>query len=318
MEHISVLLPESLDLLGIEDGKTYVDLTLGRAGTSSEILKKIPHGRLISFDQDEEAIAESREKLSAIGSNFTIIHKNFRYFVEELAQLGITKIDGLTADLGVSSPQFDEASRGFSYREDAPLDMRMDQSQPLTAEKIVNTYEEHELIRIFREYGEDPDSVRVARAICLARAKNPIVTTGQLVDIIKEAKPKESLLKKGHPAKQIFQAIRIETNDELGALREMLEGLEQIMAPLGRVAIISFHSLEDRLVKETFRRLTVVEGSRHGPDLLPSEIPAAPFLSLTRKPIEPTEQEKNSNHRASSAKLRGIMKKGETVLCKTN
>jgi 16S rRNA (cytosine1402-N4)-methyltransferase len=309
MEHVSVLLPETLDYLAVQDGGVYADLTLGRGGTSSEILKRNPHGMLYSFDLDEQAIEESRPRLEAIGKNFKLIHANFKDVVSELHALGVQGLDGLTADLGVSSPQFDDAERGFSYKEDAPLDMRMNQEQLLTAETIVNTYDEHELIRIFREYGEDPDSVRVAKAIVRYRANKPIVTTGELVGIIKEAKPVTSLVKKGHPAKQIFQALRIETNGELDNLKAMLSSLDSLMLPGGRVVLISFQSLEDRLVKEAFHHLTVVEGSRHGVDLLPSEITPAPFVSLVRKPLEPSESEIAHNHRATSAKLRAIEKR---------
>jgi 16S rRNA (cytosine1402-N4)-methyltransferase len=313
--HISVLLKESLDLLAIHDGGVYADLTLGRGGTSSEILKRIPHGHLYSFDLDEEAIAESRPRLASVGSNFTIIHANFKDFASELQKLGVNQLDGLTADLGVSSPQFDEAGRGFSYKEEAPLDMRMNQEQALTAAVVVNSYPEHELIRIFREYGEDNDAVRVAKAIVRARAIKPIATTTELVNLIKEAKPMSSLLKKGHPAKQIFQAIRIEVNGEMDNLQQALDSIEGIMAPNGHVAIISFQSLEDRRVKETFHALTVVEGSRHDPFLLrPDEIPSAPFVSLTRKPIEASEEEVALNHRSASAKLRAIAKKGVSNL----
>jgi 16S rRNA (cytosine1402-N4)-methyltransferase len=313
--HVSVLLPETLGLLAIHDGGVYVDLTLGRGGTSSEILKRIPHGHLYSFDLDEEAIAESKERLMAVGTNFTLIHANFKDFASELAKLGVNQIDGLTADLGVSSPQFDEADRGFSYKEEAPLDMRMNQEQSLTAEKVVNTYPEHELIRIFRSYGEDNDAVRVAKAICRRRAEKPIVTTTELVEIIKAAKPMTSLLKKGHPAKQIFQAIRIEVNGELDNLQQALDSIEGIMAPNGHVAIISFQSLEDRLVKDTFYRLSVVEGSRHDPIALrPEDIPEAPFTNLTRKPIIASLEEVSSNHRSASAKLRAIAKKGASAL----
>jgi 16S rRNA (cytosine1402-N4)-methyltransferase len=309
MEHISVLLPETLAYLQVRNGGVYADLTLGRGGTSSEILKRNPEGWLYSFDLDEEALGESRPRLEAIGKNFTLIHTNFKDIVSELSARGVSQLDGLTADLGVSSPQFDESERGFSYREDAPLDMRMNQEQLLSAYTIVNTYSEHDLIRIFRDYGEDPDSVRVAKAILRRRNEKPIETTGELVNLIKAAKPVTSLLKKGHPAKQIFQALRIETNGELDNLKAMLSSLESLIAPGGRVVLISFQSLEDRLVKEAFHHLTVVEGSRHGVDLLPSEIQKAPFVSLTRKPLEPSESEIAHNHRATSAKLRAIEKR---------
>jgi 16S rRNA (cytosine1402-N4)-methyltransferase len=315
MEHVSVLLNETLNYLDVRDGGVYADLTLGRGGTSSEILKRNPHGWLYSFDLDEKAIEESRPRLEEIGKNFTIIHANFKDVKSELSRYGVSSLNGLTADLGVSSPQFDDANRGFSYREDAPLDMRMNQEQILDAKTIVNTYEEYELIRIFRDYGEDPDSVRVAKAIVRYRKRKSIETTGELVEIIKGAKPVTSLVKKGHPAKQIFQALRIETNGELDNLKAMLSSLDSLILPEGRVVLISFQSLEDRLVKEAFHHLTVVEGTRHGVDLLPSAIQQAPFVSLTRKPLEPSESEIAHNHRATSAKLRAIEKrKGDQSL----
>jgi 16S rRNA (cytosine1402-N4)-methyltransferase len=309
--HISVLLPESIAYLDVQDGGTYVDLTLGRGGTSSAILSKIPHGRLYSFDLDEEAIESSKARLDAIGTNYELIHANFKNFKEELLARGVNQLNGLTADLGVSSPQFDEGERGFSYKEEAPLDMRMDLRNTLTAEKIVNTYEERDLIRIFSTYGEDPDSARVAKAIVRERASHPILTTTSLVELIKKAKPRTSLLKKGHPAKQIFQALRIEVNGELDNLQQALQDFPSMMAPGGRVVFISFQSLEDRLVKEKFHSLTVVEGDRHAPVLLPGEAPEAPYLALTKKPVEPSEEEKTINHRATSAKLRAIQKKGD-------
>lgn len=307
--HTSVLLRETLDLLDVRDGGTYVDLTLGRGGTSAAILGRIPHGRLLAFDMDEEAIEASAPRLAAIGGNFTLIHANFASFRQELLSRGIEAIDGLTMDLGVSSPQFDEAERGFSYRENGPLDMRMDQNNPLTAAKIIASYPLGKLIRIFREYGEDPDAVRVAKAIVRERAVKPIATTEELVAVIKEAKPMASLAKKGHPAKQIFQALRIEVNDELGNLAKALEDFPPLIAPGGTVAIISFQSLEDRLVKDKFRSLTTVVGSRHLPDAKPIAEEEAPFLALTKKPVTPTAEEIAVNRRAASAKLRAIRKK---------
>lgn len=310
-EHVSVLLPESIGLLDVRDGRTYLDLTLGRGGSSAEILKRNPHGRLIAFDIDEEAVAESKKRLEQIGTSFTLVRENYSSVASVLSSLGIVGVDGVIMDLGVSSPQFDEAYRGFSYREEAPLDMRMDQRNPLTAERIVNTYSYEDLKRIFKEYGEDPDSARVAQAIVETRLSHPLETTGELVEIIKASKPASSLRKKGHPAKQIFQALRIETNDELGHLQKALDALPGLMNPGGIIAIISFQSLEDRLVKDKFRSLTTVEGSRHEPTLLPNQEPQAPFLPLTHKPVVPSEEEILSNHRASSAKLRAIQKKGE-------
>lgn len=307
--HYSVLLGETLSYLNIKEDGIYADLTLGRGGTSSEILKRIPKGHLYAFDRDQEAIEESKRRLESVGSNFTIIHDNFSSFKEDLMERGVTSLDGIVADLGVSSPQFDEGERGFSYKADAPLDMRMDLSSPLTARSIVNTYSFEDLARIFRRYGEDPDSAKVASLIVKEREKKPIETTFDLVEIIKRAKPKKSLLKKGHPAKQIFQALRIETNGELDSLEKMLETFPEMLKSGGRIVVITFHSLEDRLVKEAFHKLTRVEGDRNGPDLLPSEIEEAPFLDLTRKPVLPSEKELLENNRSHSAKLRAIEKK---------
>jgi len=308
-EHKSVLLHESLDLLSIRDGGTYVDLTLGRGGHSSEILKRIPHGKLIAFDIDEEAVAESKQKLDTIGNNYTIYRENFANVGELFAKEGIPAVDGVLMDLGVSSPQFDEAERGFSYKETAPLDMRMDQRNPLTAYRVVNEYDLTSLCRIFREYGEEEESYQIAKAILKRRLEKPIETTTELADIVLGAKSRRSRMKKGFPAKQVFQAIRIEVNDELGNLRKALDALPSLVAPNGVIAIISFHSLEDRLVKDKFRSLTVVEGSRHGVELLPSMIEEAPFTSLTKKPLEASAEELVGNHRAASAKLRAIRKK---------
>lgn len=303
-EHYSVLLKESIELLNIKSDGIYVDLTLGRGGHSSEILKRLKTGHLYSFDMDEEAIEKSRGRLEKVGSNFTIIKSNFAYFVEKLEELGVNKVDGILIDLGVSSPQFDEGERGFSYRFDGPLDMRMDLSNPLSAAEIVNTYSLEDLTRIFRNYGEDQDSYRVAKKIVNVRETKRIETTFELVDIIKSAKPGKSLEKKGHPAKQIFQALRIETNHELDNLESVLSGFEKTLAPKGRIAIISFHSLEDRLVKEKFRSLTVIEGSRH--ELIPTLGEEAPYINLTRKPIRASEVELSENHRSTSALLRAI------------
>lgn len=305
-EHYSVMLNEAIELLNIRDGGTYIDLTLGRGGHSSEILKRIPNGKLFSFDIDEEAIKKSKPRLEEIGSNFEIVLRNFGYAVEELKKRGIDKVDGILMDLGVSSPQFDEADRGFSYRLEGPLDMRMNQSQDLTAAKIVNTYSYEDLKNVFKEYGEDPDSAKVAKLICEERLVKPITTTQELVEIIKRAKPMKSLAKKGHPAKQIFQALRIETNDELGMLKKALNELPDILAPNGVMAVITFHSLEDRMVKKMFRGLTTIEGSRHMPF---EEVEEANYIDLTRHPIIASEKELEENHRSTSAKLRGIQRK---------
>lgn len=307
--HYSVMLTETISLLDLKENGIYVDLTLGRGGTSSAILHHIPHGHLYSFDLDEEAITESQERLASVGTNFTILHANFRDFVSRLKEIGVKEVDGITADLGVSSPQFDEAERGFSYREDAPLDMRMNQESSVTTEQIVNQYSYEQLRDVFEKYGEDPYSKAIALAIVKEREKKPILTTGELVDLIKRVKPAKERMKKGHPAKQIFQALRIEANQEMDNLKQMLDSFDSILKPGGRIAILTFQSLEDRMVKDKFRSLTVVEGSREGPDLLPEELPEAPYLALTRKPIVASEKELSENHRSKSAKLRAIQKK---------
>lgn len=306
--HFPVMLKESIALLDVRDGKTYVDCTLGRAGHSSAILRLIPHGRLIAFDSDIEAINESRPKLEQIGGNFTLIHSNFAYLAGELASRGISKVDGIFADLGVSSPQFDDPARGFSYREDAPLDMRMDQSQSLTAAKLVNEASLADLAKIFRDYGEEKDAYSIAKAIVKARGKAPVQTTFQLVEIIKSVKSPKELSKKGHPAKQAFQALRIAVNHEEEALEKLLEVGPSLLNPGGVLAIISFMSLDDRLVKNRFKELCVEEGSRHLPSLLEKK----QFELLTRKPITASEEELALNRRSLPAKLRAIRKKEET------
>lgn len=305
--HYPVMKEESISLLSPQDGKTYVDCTLGRAGHASELLRAIPHGRLIAFDLDEEAIGESREKLSQIGDNFTLIHSSFANIAEELSHLGISKVDGIFADLGVSSPQFDDPSRGFSYRFDSRLDMRMDETSSLSAYEVVNRYKEEELARIIFEYGEDRDARRIARQIARRRETKPIETTFELVEAIKAAKTAKELSKKGHPAKQTFQAIRIEVNQEEEALKRLLEVGPSLLNEDGRMAIITFMSLDDRLVKRRFHSLCVEEGSRH--DIrLPER---KEFALLTKKPILPSEKELLENPRSASAKLRGIRKKKE-------
>lgn len=306
MKHTSVLLQECIDSLVIKPNDIYVDGTLGRAGHSSEILKRIPNGHLYCFDKDQQAILESEGRLAAIGSNFTIIHAGFKNLKSELQNRGVDEIDGLLLDLGVSSPQFDEASRGFSYRYDAPLDMRMDQSQPLSAYEVVNTYEFNELMRIFYRYGEDSFAKQVARKIEQARSVKPIETTFELVDIIKSAYPAKVLNSKGHPAKKIFQAIRIEVNDELSELETVLEDALAMLKIGGRVAVISFHSLEDRIVKETFVRMSSQPKIDKRIPLLPGQLEEAPYRLVTKKPILAGEAELKENNRSHSAKLRVI------------
>lgn len=306
-EHIPVLLDEAIAALDIKANGTYVDLTLGRAGHASKILARLNRrGKLIGLDQDELAIESSKITLSKIGSNFETVHDNFRNFKEVLYRLNIQKVDGILMDLGVSSPQFDDSERGFSYRSNARLDMRMDERSSLTAYEVVNTYSVTDLTRIFRDYGEDKYAYQIAQKIAQARVNAPIVTTQQLVDLIKSAKPMKELAKKGHPAKQIFQALRIEVNDELGALEITVRDALKLLNVGGRLVIISFQSLEDRLVKEAFRQATIVEGTRKNVFSLPSEDELPKFRLVHRKIVVPSAKELARNPRSHSAKLRAI------------
>ena len=307
VKHIPVLLEETISGLNIKPTGIYVDLTLGRGGHSSVILSKLDKsGLLIGVDQDKEAITESDKRLSKISSNYKLVKSNFVEFETILKELGIEKVDGVLMDLGVSSPQFDESDRGFSYRYDAPLDMRMDVDQKLTAKEIVNTYSEAELRKIFYEYGEDKFSASIAHNIVKAREAKPIETTFELVEIIKRSKPAKELKKVGHPAKQIFQALRIEVNNELNVLKETLIQVIKHLNSGGRLAVITFHSLEDKIVKKLFKELTVVEGSRFD---FPLKEESKDFILITRKGIRPSESELEVNHRAASSTLRIIEKK---------
>ena len=307
--HIPVLLNEAIAGLNIKSDGIYVDMTLGRAGHSSEILKKLNNeGCLICFDQDLEAIAYSKQKLSSINSNYQIINDNFRNIEKDLDQINISKVDGVLFDLGVSSPQFDEDYRGFSYRYDAPLDMRMNQNSSLTAKYIVNEYSFEELLRVFKEYGEDKYSYNIAKNICKRRETKPIETTLELVEIVKASKPKKELDKVGHPAKQIFQALRIEVNDELNALEEALIGAIKRLKVNGRIVVITFQSLEDRIVKNIFRKYSVIEGNRLNDYINPKDIKTPDYQVINRKVITPSEEELKLNHRSKSAKLRILEK----------
>ena len=305
-KHIPVLLHETIEGLNIKPDGIYVDLTLGRGGHSKEILKHLNNGRLISFDKDETAIKESSENLKEFSEKFTGIHDDFRNFRQNLDKLGIDKIDGIIADLGVSSPQFDDVSRGFSYKEDARLDMRMDQGQSFSAYELINSYSLQDLTRVFREYGEDKFSYQIARKIVEIRKEKPIETTTELVEIIKSCKPQKELAKKGHPAKQIFQAIRIEVNDELGALKVALKDALSSLKVGGRACFITFHSLEDRLVKNAFNEVSKVEGTRHNVFALPTEKDLPDFRLVNNKVIIASESELELNPRSKSAKLRII------------
>lgn len=307
-KHIPVLLKEVIEGLAIKNDGIYIDLTLGRAGHSSEILKRIPNGYLYGFDQDETAIKESEERLTAIGSNFSLFHLNFkdvRKKVEELNLFG--KVNGILMDLGVSSPQFDNAERGFSYNYDGPLDMRMDRRNSISAKTIVNTYSKEDLTKIFREYGDEKYASSIAYNIVKVRSNKVIETTFDLVDIIKSSKPMKELKKAGHPAKQVFQALRIATNDELNVLKETLNELDGVLAKKGRLAIITFHSGEDRIVKQFFKEKTVVEGDRISG---PTKLQTVDYIMVNHKPIEATQEELEINRRSHSAKLRILERKG--------
>lgn len=303
--HIPVLLNETLEGLNIKPDGIYVDMTLGRAGHSSEIAKRLNEkGLLIGFDQDSEAIEYSTKVLEQTGKQFKIVNDNFRNVYEDLNSLHIEEVDGFLFDLGVSSPQFDEDYRGFSYNKDAELDMRMNQKSKLTAEYIINNYSFDELLRVFKEYGEDKYSYNVAKNIVKYRQEKEITTTLELVDIIKSSKPKKELLIIGHPAKQIFQALRIEVNDEMNALTEGLEGAIKKLKIGGRIAVITFQSLEDKIVKKTFRKYSVIEGNRLNDYIKPSDIKTPDFKEINRKVIVPSESEIEENRRSKSAKLR--------------
>lgn len=306
MKHYSVLLQESIDGLNIKPDGIYVDGTLGRGGHSSEILKKIPNGYLYAIDRDQQAIDESKGRLLSIGENVSFLHTNFSNVKMELNNRNIHEIDGMILDLGVSSPQFDEAQRGFSYRYDAPLDMRMDQSQKLTAWDVVNTYDYHDLVKIFYRYGEDSYSKQIARKIEKQRQLKSIDTTFELVSVIKSALPSKVLNAKGHPAKKIFQAIRIAVNNELGELEIVIEDALSLLKVGGRLSVITFQSLEDRIVKEAFVKVSSTEKVDKRIPLLPKDIESAPYKLINKKPVLATEKELEENNRSHSAKLRVI------------
>ena len=305
-EHIPVLLNETIQGLNINPSGTYVDLTVGRGGHSSEILARLKDGRLICVDQDEEAIVASTARLSKISNKFEMVRANFSELETILANLGIKEVDGILMDLGVSSPQFDKGERGFSYKEDARLDMRMDQRQDLTAYQIINTYALEDLTKIFQIYGEEKYSYSIAKNIIKAREAKPIETTLELVEIIKRSKPMKELKKVGHPAKQVFQALRIAVNDELNVLEKALTAALKHLKPGGRLAVITFHSGEDRIVKNYFKEAAISEGNRIDGPMLEKE---KEFDLINRKPIVASEEELEMNHRSASAKLRIIARK---------
>ena len=302
-KHKSVLLEKTIDGLRVKPDGTYVDGTLGGAGHAQEVCRRLSaKGRFIGIDQDQDAIIAASERLAPF-KQATVIRSNYCYMVSELAARGINKVDGILLDLGVSSYQLDNEERGFTYRVDAPLDMRMDQRQMQTASDIVNGYEEKELYRIIRDYGEDKFAKNIAKHIVAARQVKPITTTGELTEIIRESIPMKMQVKSGHPAKRTFQAIRIELNRELDVLRDSLDGMIDILDDGGRLCIITFHSLEDRIVKTIFRK-------NENPCTCPSDFPVcvcgkkSKGKVITRKPILPGETEMEENPRSKSAKLR--------------
>jgi len=303
-EHTTVLLDEAVDGLNIKPDGIYVDCTLGGAGHSSLILSKLTeNGKLFAFDQDEIAIAHAKEKLSRYGEQLTIIKSNFLYIQEELERLGVEKVDGVLYDLGVSSPQLDTPERGFSYHHDAPLDMRMDNEADVSAYDVINHWSYEDLVRIFFRYGEEKFSKQIARKIEARREIKPIETTFELVELIKEGIPAPARRKGGHPAKRIFQAVRIAVNDELAVFEKSLHKAIDILNPGGRISVITFHSLEDRICKAAFKKESELPELPHGLPVIPDEF--KPDLKLiTRKPILPTEEELEHNNRARSAKLR--------------
>ena len=303
-DHISVLLQETIDGLDIKPDGIYVDGTLGGAGHAFQVCSRLSNrGRLIGIDQDAAAIEAAGERLKVFGDRVTIVRSNYSEMRRVLKDLGIEKVDGILLDLGVSSYQLDTAERGFTYREDAPLDMRMDQRQTMTARDIVNEYSESELYRIIRDYGEDRFAKNIAKHIVAARQEKPVETTGELIDIIRAAIPMKVRMTGGHPAKRTFQAIRIELNRELDVLRDNLDDMIDLLNDGGRICIITFHSLEDRIVKTIFRK-------NEDPCICPKNLPVcvcgrkSKGRVITRKPILPGEEELAVNSRSKSAKLR--------------
>lgn len=312
-KHTTVLLHETVDGLNVRPDGIYVDATLGGGGHAFEVCRRLGDtGRLIGIDQDADAIKAAGKRLEGFGEKVTIIWSNYRDMKPELHKLGIDSVDGITLDLGVSSYQLDTADRGFSYRMDAPLDMRMDQRQKMTARDIVNGYSETELFRVIRDYGEDRFAKNIAKHIVMEREKAPIETTGQLNEIIRHAIPMKIQKTSGHPSKRTFQAIRIELNHELEVLRDSLDEMIDLLRPGGRICVITFHSLEDRIVKSAFRR-------NENPCTCPSHFPVcvcgkvSKGKVITRKPILPSPEELESNSRSKSAKLRIFERTNKTT-----
>lgn len=307
-EHKSVLLEECIENLNIKPDGIYVDGTLGGGGHSYEIAKALKTGRLIGIDQDEAAIKAASDRLEPFKDRVTVVRSNYAQMKDVLSNLGIEKVDGILLDLGVSSHQLDTPERGFTYREDAPLDMRMDTRNTKTARDIVNEYAEMDLYRIIRDYGEDNFAKNIAKHIVRQREEKPIETTYELIEVIKAAIPMKVRAVGGHPAKRTFQAIRIELNRELEVLKETLDDMIDLLAPGGRLCIITFHSLEDRIVKSSFR-------TNQNPCVCPPNFPvcvcgkSSKGIVISRKPILPSKEELEVNKRSKSAKLRVFEKK---------
>ncbi|KEZ49988.1 16S rRNA (cytosine(1402)-N(4))-methyltransferase RsmH [Metabacillus indicus] len=307
-QHKTVLLHETVDGLNIKEDGVYVDCTLGGAGHSSYLLSKLSKkGHLFAFDQDDAALSHAEKLLESYKGQVTFIKSNFRHLKEELENLGVTEVDGILFDLGVSSPQLDTPERGFSYHHDAPLDMRMDQNARTSAYDVVNGWTYEELVKIFFRYGEEKFSKQVARKIEAAREIQPIRTTGELVELIKDAIPAPARRKGGHPAKRIFQAIRIAVNDELKVFEEAIGQAVEMIKPGGRVSVITFHSLEDRICKTAFKQAASLPELPPNLPVIPDEFKPKVKL-ITRKPITPSEEELEENNRARSAKLRILEK----------
>lgn len=305
--HKSVLLQETVDAIALRPDGVYLDCTLGGGGHSEELLKRLTTGRLIALDQDKEALAHAAERLKAFGDKVTFVHANFETAGEVLDHLAPEGVDGVMMDLGVSSHQLDTPERGFSYHVDAPIDMRMDQSAALTGREVVNTYSQNDLCRILRDFGEEKNAARIARAIVSAREYKPVETTFELAEIIKSAFPPKERFEGKHPARRSFQAIRIEVNRELEVIPRALREIVKRTKPGGRIAVITFHSLEDRLVKETFR--SYMEGCTCPRDFPVCVCGFVPTLkAITKKPITPTQGEEKENPRSRSAKLRVVEK----------
>lgn len=305
-QHYTVMLKETVAGLNVKPSGVYVDCTLGGGGHSEYLLSQLDaDGHLYAFDQDQKAIDHAKVRLAkyVASGQVTFVKSNFRYLKEVLSTYGVTKVDGIMYDLGVSSPQLDEAERGFSYHQDAPLDMRMDQSADFSAYDVINDYEYHQLVKIFFRYGEEKFSKQIARKIEEHRKNRPIETTGELVEIIKEAIPAPARRKGGHPAKRIFQAVRIAVNDELGAVEDSLVEAIELLAVGGRMSVITFHSLEDRIVKTIFKEYSTPQDLPPGLPVVPEEY--QPILKvINRKPLVASEGELEENNRSRSAKLR--------------